>query len=167
MTILVKLGLALLLSVGGTATADVPAERLHPPTYQPSPPPADNVTVVTNIVAGTQVQIDQGEFVLLNDPCWPGNDWSGIGCHPYIAAHRSTHGAPGAEVARLQVGDIVLIPAQDHIPRDLYYVVDEHLIVCCYHSDITAPPDDLILLTSADNRRVHLIRLHLVAEEAP
>ena len=120
-----------LTSDTGAATVTRQAVRLQQPA----------AFVITDIVAGGVAEIDQGLIVLI------------AGCpgcaYIWLAAHRTTHGAPFARVAELQPGDVVAVVGYR-------YVVTSNQLVCCV-GEWFSPSATLTLQTSATDGWLYIV----------
>jgi len=123
-----------LTSDTGAATVTRQAVRLQQPA----------AFVITDIVAGWIPEIDQGLIVLI-EGCPPGP-----GCpFTWLAAHRTTHGAPFARVPELQPGDVVAVVGYR-------YVVTSNQLVCCVWQEFS-PSATLTLQTSATDGWLYIV----------
>jgi LPXTG-site transpeptidase (sortase) family protein len=99
------------------------------------------------IRGSTQVDIDAGNVVNYTG-CWPGD-----GCTIVLAGHRTTHGAPFANVPRLRPGDQIRLGYNGQIYT---YTVESIRVVCCQGDPFTFH-GVLNLVTSRNSRESYLV----------
>ena len=150
-----------------TASAPVPeapADTTTAPAPGPTDPPAETVAPAPSqeprmiipsigmdkaVYVGGQSSIDQGFATLYNT--WGFANWPGGTGPVWIAAHRSTHGSPFAQIPKLHGGEDVFI---DRLGVRWAYRVTEQVIVPGASDKCVITCHQLVLQTSWPNDRI-------------